>query len=180
MVPATTAEGTDAVNGTPTSTTAATIPPASNTPPGNTPHGKDPNGSTSLVTPGARPRIDTGVDAGNTHANTNEEGFISAQIIHLKQQSELANRALAINRILLKKYRAIKDHDSNFLEKALADIDADIDPGNYNNNNNTATANGTGTLTTTAATNGSGNSLTINATGIPNPYSKRSRKRPMC
>jgi len=53
MVPTTTTEGNDAANGTP-GTTAATIPPASN----NTPHGKNPNGST-LITPGARPRIDT-------------------------------------------------------------------------------------------------------------------------
>jgi len=79
----------------------------------------------------------------------------------------------------MKKYDIVQDHDPDFIEKAFAHID----PGNNNNNalsnnhSNTTTANGTGngnSLTTTAAINGSGNSLTVNATGIPDPYSKRS------
>jgi len=208
MVPATTTttEGTsttDAANGTPTgaatgaataataaAAAAATIPQASNNTPhgntphngtlhgSNTPHGKTPNGST-LVTP--RARLQPTRDANGT---TPEEGFISAQIAHLRQQLELANKTIAHNRYIMNKYDIAQDHDIDFIEKAFKDVD----PGNNNNNNNnntTSTGTGTGSsLTTTAAFNGTGHSLTI-STGIgigigignpdtnTNPYSKR-------
>jgi len=143
MVPTITTEGTGAANG---AATATTIPPASH----DTPHGKDSNGS--IVTPRARPQYvrrgeadaDTeankdGIDAGsvvaaghaNAHANTNAEGFMSSTALLYKQKWEQAQLTIAHTRGLLKKYGAIEDHDSNFLEKAFADLD----PGNNNNNN---------------------------------------------
>ena len=69
----------------------ANIPPASTT----TPHGKDPNGSTILITPAARPQYirRDGTDANKDTATTSEEttpGFMSAQLLHYKQQLELA------------------------------------------------------------------------------------------
>ena len=207
---------TDAANGTHTATgantgattPAATIPQAStntshgNTPHGSitphgniTPHGKNPNGST-LVMP--RP-LDatgtsiesTGIDAGNTgnaHANaTSGEGFMSSQMLHLKQQLELANKTIANNRALMKKYDIDQDHDIDFIEKAFESNN--IDPsnthntttGNPQNTTTVSTRNSTGkspTTTTTAAINGSGNSINITTARIPNtntnPYSKRS------
>jgi len=114
--------------------------------------------------------LDTGIDTSTASEEANQ-GFISAQLHHYKQQLELANRTIAINRALLKKYNILQDHDPDFILKAFEHID----PGNNNNNTTTATGIGTGnSLTTTAAINGTGNSLTINTTGVPNPYSKRS------
>jgi len=87
MVPTTTAEADAANNNSSTPHTNAT---ASTTTPGKTP-----NGST-LVTP-RRPPDATGTDTGNDTGNdTSEGGFINAQIAHLKQQLDLANRALNI------------------------------------------------------------------------------------
>jgi len=166
MVPTTTTEGNGAAD-TAAATAAAArantglattnaLPASITTPYGNTPHesthgsntphGKDPNGS--IVTPGARPQyIRRGKADANTEANKepNTPGFMSAQLLQYKQQLEIAQKTIASNRAIMKRYAIAEDHDSNFLEKAFEDIDPSNN-NNNNNNNNTATANGTGTL----------------------------------
>jgi len=158
MVPTTTTTEADTANNN--SSTPHTNATASTT----TTPGKNPNGSTTLVTPGARPRTSTDAD---TEVNTNT-GFESAQLTHLKQQLDLANRALAINRALVKRYDILQDLDPDLIARAFEETDPGNNntTGNFQNTTTTANGTGTGTSLTTAAITG----ISVNRGDIVRPW----------